>query len=172
MKEIFELTQEKAKYLFSYHEDGYLIWNVSSNRRIIIGSRAGYLCRVRNGVVYYYVRFNKIAFKVSRIIFLWHHGYLPEIVDHENRNTLDDRVENLRAAIPTQNSANRNKNRDCANPYMGIVHQQKKWIASCGSRGKVYRSKYFDTPEEAALAYNKLAVKHHKEFALLNIIQP
>jgi hypothetical protein len=98
---IIMLTQELVKELFDYHEDGYLIWKQDQcNGKCKKGTRAG--TKIPQGAGYYRVFVDGKLRKVSRIIFLWHKGYLPEgLVDHEDRNKANDRIGNLRE-IATQ----------------------------------------------------------------------
>lgn len=51
---------------------------------------------------------NRKKFKLlrHRIIFAMHYGYFPELVDHIDRNTSNDRIENLRDADKSINALN------------------------------------------------------------------
>ena len=95
-------------------------------------------------------------------------------VDHISHNTLDNRRCNLRLASPSQNSANRRKRTDNTSGYRGVCwkREHQKWFAQieCRKDGKRmnHHLGYFNTPEEAAIAYNIAAVKIHGEFATLN----
>lgn len=165
-----EITQELLKKLFDYHEDGYLIWKkrISANQNI--GDRAGYYSEGNYGYVQFY---NKTR-KSSRMIFLWHNGYLPKVVDHEDRNKSNDRIKNLRAATIRQNNANVKSHVDSTSRYLGVYrHLGRYWLAFIRkSHKKQTKIGIFKTEIEAALAYNKEAVKYHGEFANLNIAIP
>lgn len=92
-------------------------------------------------------------------------------IDHKNGNPLDNRKENLRWATPRENTANtRAKSKS---GYKGVTWEKKmkKWLAKVRtSNSKRIVLGYFDTPEEAAAAYNKEAKRRHGEFAWLNPI--
>ena len=93
------------------------------------------------------------------------------MVDHKNRNTLDNRKQNLRICTNAQNTINRVGTRPT---YRG-VHVEKrgkvlKYRAQLKTKGKGYSSKTFTTEIEAAKAYNEMALKYFGEFALLNQI--
>lgn len=171
-----QLTQELVKYLFDYHQDGYLIWKTKTSHksRIIIGSRAGSLNFSNKSGYRYVTTIFRYEYKIARIIFLWHHGYLPDLVDHDNRNPLDDRIENLRAATKAQNGCNRNSAIGSSSKYLGVSYskQEKKWVSSIRVNKKLIRLGCFNSQENAAIAYNREAVRYHKEFANLNIITP
>ena len=88
------------------------------------------------------------------------------IVDHINRDGLDNRRANLRIASPSQNAANgppRNGRR-----YRGTVKQGIKWRAEICVLYKHCRLGTFDTEEQAARAYDDAAKKFFGEFAYLN----
>ena len=98
------------------------------------------------------------------------YGGPPEvIVDHENRNPLDCRDENLRAATVRQNNANNGLRRDNASGYKGVSFKSSnlKWQAQTHINGKTKHLGYFDTPEEAHAVYAKVFVETFGEFACL-----
>ena len=95
------------------------------------------------------------------------------VVDHINGDPLDNRAANLRYATHNQNSMNSKKqSRSCLSRYKGVTFckRKKRWAARIQLDGKHYRNGTYKTQEEAALAYNALALKHFGEFARLNII--
>lgn len=165
-----ELTQNLVRDLFDYKE-GCLFWKKPSKYKpFLLGRRAGYINEINRSVI----MINQNAFLSSRIIFLWHKGWLPEIVDHENNNPLDDRIENLRAANYSQNNRNCTSAKNSTSKYLGVGRYKGNpaWIARIVSNGKRTNIGSFSSEDEAALAYNKYAVIIHGEFANLNIIDP
>jgi hypothetical protein len=94
-----------------------------------------------------------------------------KLVDHKNGNTLDDRIENLRAATRGQNNCNRGKcSTFTTSKYKGVSRERgrKKWQAGVRCKGRFIRIGYFDDEEAAARAYDKAAKKMHGKFARLN----
>ena len=88
--------------------------------------------------------------------------------DHKNRNTLDNRRENLRLCNKIQNQGNRTAT--AISGYKGVYWHQKmkKWEASfCKNYKKIYIG-LFEKKEDAAKAYNKAALEYYGEFARLN----
>lgn len=168
-----ELTQEMVKEAFDYHEDGYLIWKINIRyQRPKINARAGYLDKAHNGLRYRITIAGK-DYLQSRIIFLWHKGYLPVYVDHKDRNRLNDRIDNLRECTASENNKNRKSHKHGASKYLGVYisTNRKKWIASITYGGKQRILGRFDNEEIAASTYNEAAKIHHGEFANLNIIE-
>lgn len=94
--------------------------------------------------------------------------------DHIDHNPLNNQNNNLRECSVFQNMMNRRKAGGKVSKYKGVTFDitTGKWMARCTAYYKVYRRKGFKTENEAALAYNELAAKHHGEFAVLNVIQP
>lgn len=98
-------------------------------------------------------------------------------VDHINGDTLDCQKSNLRLATSRQNSWN--SKRDSKYGFKGVSYlycyknnkqyvRRKPWLARIRmGEGKVLR-KYFKTKEEAAKAYDVMAIELHGEFARLN----
>lgn len=94
------------------------------------------------------------------------------IVDHINRDSLDNRKCNLRYATRSQNNANRNPSKKGSSKYLGVMFEKdrNKWSARIRKDGKGKRLGCFDSEIEAAIAYNNAALILHGDFANLNII--
>jgi len=81
-------------------------------------------------------------------------------VDHINGNGLDNRRSNLRVVTTSQNLANRRRFKSNQSGYKGVVRMGDKW--------KMQFSLEFDTPEEAARAYDRIARLFFGEHASTN----
>lgn len=108
------------------------------------------------------------------------HRYLLGIKDisvlvrHVNGNTLDNRRENLTVISPSISRASSKKAKNTLSKYRGVTLERsashkrvKKWRADIQKEC----IGVFETPEEAALAYNKEAIKRFGEFATLNKVK-
>jgi hypothetical protein len=91
-------------------------------------------------------------------------------IDHKDRNGLNNSRSNLRLANHSQNNANKVHRNKWG--YKGVVYYSNvnKFTASVHKDKVRYFLGYFNTPKEAALAYNVWAKKLHGEFAWLNKI--
>jgi hypothetical protein len=96
------------------------------------------------------------------------------LVDHENRNTLDCRRENLRRATHSQNTCNHLKKRypsGTSSAYKGVDLHGGRWRAQIAKDGVRRHLGLFDSERDAALAYDAAARNLHGEFARLNFPQ-
>ena len=89
-------------------------------------------------------------------------------LDHWDGDGLNNQDENLRICTKSQNMANRGRNHNNISGYKGVSRHGKKWRAEIHFEGKDINLKSWDTPEEAASAYDKAAKHYHGEFANLN----
>lgn len=91
------------------------------------------------------------------------------IIDHINRNGLDNRRENLRLCTTSQNHANRPAPVNNTSGYKGVVKARSgRWAARITVGFKARHLGTYDDPWDAAEAYNAAAVEAWGEFALLN----
>lgn len=88
-------------------------------------------------------------------------------VDHRSHDTLDNRKCNLRKATHQQNRHNQRPL--SSSGFKGVILQDGRWRARIHTADHKHRSLgCFDTPEQAAKAYDEAARKLHGEFAFLN----
>ena len=164
-----QLTQELVKSLFNYR-DGILYWKkIDVKNQVKIGDKAGTL----NDGRYYRTKINIGLHYNHRIIFLYHHGYLPKQIDHIDQNKLNNKIENLREATHSQNGMNRKSCKNTSSKYKGVswIKCDNMWIAQIGMNNKLEYIDRFKSEIEAALAYNKCAIKLFGGYANLNKIE-
>lgn len=150
-----------VKYSFNY-VDGKFFWK-SKKPGVVIGKQAGtfdykgYRCIV----------INRKSYKAHRLVFLFHHGYLPKCIDHINGIKSDNRIENLREATESQNKANRGKTKVNTSGFKGVfkAHHGKKWRAQIKHGNKQIFLGKFDNKEEAYAKYIESSKKYFGDFA-------
>lgn len=86
------------------------------------------------------------------------------LVDHKNRNTLDNRKLNLRFATKKQNAANMDRGR----VFKGVTGHDGAWQAQITVDGNNRYLGTFSSPQEAAAAYDTAAKEQFGEFARCN----
>jgi hypothetical protein len=91
-------------------------------------------------------------------------------VDHVNHNGLDNRRENLRLCTELENRRNRKAWENSSTGFKGVRWRKniRKWEATIGAYGTHFYLGCYDTPEQAALAYDIAAIAYHGKFANLN----
>jgi hypothetical protein len=96
------------------------------------------------------------------------------LVDHRNRDGLDNRRENLRLATYSQNNCNKAKRKNTSSRFIGVCFNKlnKRWGVNIKPQGKRIFLGYFDNEIDAARAYDEAAKKYHGEFARLNLPEP
>lgn len=131
----------------------------------------GYACRTQR---YGLRKENKhLTIAMHRIIMNVVEG---KVIDHINRDTLDNRKENLRIGSQQQNTFNSRKSLNNTSGYKGVFEMKsgykrnKPWMAQIMFNRKSIFIGYFLNKKQAALAYNQKAKELFGEFSRLNKI--
>ena len=156
------ITQNRILELLEY-KDGSLFWKAKPAKQIAIGKEAG--CVNNHG--YSVIRIDGVLHRTHRIIFLMHHGYLPQYIDHADGNKLNNSIENLREATACQNAYNKPAQSNNESGKKGVRwHKQiKHWCVEIQvNKVKHYLGIYKDL-ELAALVASEARSLYHGKFA-------
>ena len=94
------------------------------------------------------------------------YGYLPNDIDHIDRNPSNNNIENLRPATRTQNQYNSTRKRtknNLKNVYW--VPRLNKWVVRLNINGKPRHIGVFNDLDFADFVAQEARAKYHKEFA-------
>jgi len=153
-------TQKYLLKFFNYDPKGFLIWKVSRGNNRLSGKIAGRNKSGRSAVI----KLKGRCYSSHRLIFILLKGYLPKGIDHINRNSNDNRIQNLRPCTQTLNSFNTKLRSDNTSGYRGVYAVRNKWRAVIGFNKKKIQIGYFNTKRVAQTAYYKKAKKLAGEF--------
>jgi hypothetical protein len=90
------------------------------------------------------------------------------VVDHKDRDPLNNTRMNLRIATIGQNNANQSLRKDNKTGYKGILIYKNKWRAYIRFNNKHFYLGTYENKIEAAIAYDTKAIEYFGEFAYLN----
>ena len=113
------------------------------------------------------VRFNGKLFLEHRVIWFIVYGYVPEEIDHINRQRDDNRLVNLRECTHRENNRNMNVRWDSSTRVPGVAHYPRygKFVAYITVDGKRRHLGYFAEFDAAVAARKAAEVELFKEFA-------
>lgn len=120
---------------------------------------------------YLYIRIGRQNYVVHRVVWKLVKGADPEgMLDHINRITTDNRIENLRLASPVENCMNSSIRKDNSSGKRGARWHKAsgKYHAEIQANRKRIHLGVFDTLEEASEAYEAAVKKLHGNFGYRN----
>lgn len=156
------MTKDEVRRIFVYEAEGRL-------RRVDSAGRKPYPFRAIGKGYRGFTHGGKVHY-LHRLVWLYHHGSLPEMVDHANGDKNDNRIENLRACSNAQNQYNSARKANNRSGVKGVVFYgarptSKPWHAKIVRGGKTISLGYYATIEDAADAYARGAAEIAGPFA-------
>lgn len=94
-------------------------------------------------------------------------GLTVDHIEHGPHGALDNRRSNLRLATRKDQQGNRRKRVSSA-AFKGVVRKATRWNAYITIDARTVNLGSFESDVDAALAYDRAAVKHFGQFAKLN----
>ena len=162
------MNQEYLQKLFDYHSEGYLVWKVGRSGTAP-GKRAGY---VNSGDNRRRVGVDRVLYLEHRLIYMYHHGVMPKLLDHINRDVTDNRIENLRPATRAENVINTSARSDSSTKVKGVYQRSKNcYRADITVNKKRILLGHFSTVAEAAKARAEAEKYYYGKFANKTIIE-
>lgn len=156
------ITQDILKEYLEYN-DGNLLWKKVPKRTS--STKVNSIAGCFDGR-YIQIRFFGKKYRVHRLIFLYHNGYLPENIDHIDGNPLNNKIENLRAATKSQNNCNRKISQNNTSGIKGISwnKERMKWEVYIDKDHKRYRLGRYVSIDEAKEKLRNFRKEIHGEF--------
>lgn len=157
------LSVERLKEVLDYDSiSGTFTWKVDKGRNKCKGKKAGR----KTNVGYITIKIDYIEYTAHRLAWLYTYGKWPKyILDHINRNPLDNSISNLREATISQNGANSKLPINNTSGYRGITKVGKSWQAQISYNSKTIYLGRYRSKEEAYAAYSKKRQELFHEFA-------
>ena len=162
-------TREQLLELFWVNlGEGKLYWrSPPKNHPRLLNQEAGLPRRGQNGKEYWIIKIGKKPYRRGHLIYFLKHGqFATPCLDHINGNSLDDRIENLRAATIQQNAQNHKKRAKDSDLPMGVrLTSSGRFQARISLNKKQIHLGAYDTPQEAAAIYVAKRKELFNEFA-------
>ena len=162
-----ELTQIQVREMFSY-DNGKLYWRKKTAKKIVVGMEAG---TFRHNDGYRQIMIDCKVYRTHRLIFLYHHGYLPKYIDHIDGDGFNNRIENLREATQEQNLHNVPGKSGTKSGKKNVYWNSSvnKWAVHVKVDKKVKCFGIYDDIELAELVAIEARNKYHGQFANHNV---
>jgi hypothetical protein len=113
----------------------------------------------KNG--YLSVNFGGVRLYAHSVIFALYNGYIPKIIDHKDRNRLNNRIENLQDANHTINAINKGLSSNNKSGTKGVCKGNNKWVAQIKLNKHKIHLGTFNTLEEAITKRKEAEKQYH-----------
>lgn len=144
------LTAERLRELVHYDPDT----GIFTRKEDRGGHKAGEVMGSVSHRGYMKIGVDMRRYYAHRLAWLYVFGEMPEVVDHINGNTLDNRISNLRNVSQAENLQNiRRPSRNNRSGFLGVSRKRKKWTAALSLNNRTIRLGIFETKEAAYAAY-------------------
>jgi len=157
-KKLYSIIKDRFDY-----RDGELFYKYDVGKRMKAGEKAGHYTTNK----YSYITIDQKRYLIHRLIYLWHHKYLPDTLDHINNERQDNRIENLRPATVSQNAQNRCISVRNTTGVKGVYFHKRsgQYVARIRSQQKNVFYKYCETIEEAEKCLQVARENIHGKYA-------
>jgi len=140
---------EEANRTWSYEPDtGILRWKIKPAYRVLVGDVAGCKKSNKGGYSYMSISFKGKQYKAHKIAWLIFYGVPPKHqIDHEDGNSVNNRIENLRDVTQIENGRNQKLSTRNTSGFCGVRWQKKMkaWVATIVINGKpIYLGRFYE----------------------------
>lgn len=151
------LTAEQLDELLAYDpKTGIFRWRVTRNNYVKKGRIAG----TTSHQGYIVIKIDGISYQAHQLAWLAFYRKWPhELPDHEDHDSSNNAIKNLRDVSFDENMKNRKRRSDNTSGIAGVMFHNGKWQARIVANKKRISLGHFDTITEAAMAREQAKVK-------------
>lgn len=158
MREIPIEKLEEA--LYCDFKTGHLYWKVAAK-----GRPKDKLVGTLNSSNYIQLKLDGVQLLAHRVVFaLYYKRWPTSILDHIDRNSTNNSIENLREATASSNAYNVKHKEDSASGYRGVTYRVPNYQAALRINGVSKNLGYYKTAEEASIVVEQTAKETHGDF--------
>ena len=156
------ISQQELCDMFSY-DNGVLLWKSDRARGKV---KKGDVAGSKTSKGYWRISIGHKEYPAHKLIFFMFYGNMPKVIDHINGNTLDNRIENLRASCAQTNQFNRKKGSNNTSGCKNVSWNKKSnvWQVHVRYKKKV-KCWYIKDFELAELVAQEARLLYHGDFA-------